>query len=122
MLVVNIAEFIISISCLLLSLHTGNVNYVALCISGGVVVRFVFVFCLLSIGVFSISPFKIVQSILPGLLLGGLLALVYYMERMVQINMSIIFHLLLNGGIWAMVTGSYLLFDKDIQFKTLLRR
>lgn len=122
MLVVNVAEFLISISCLLLSLHTGNVNYVALCISGGVVVRFVFVFCLLSIGVFSISPFKIVQSILPGLLLGGFLALVYYMERMVQINMSIIFHLVLNGGIWALVTGSYLLFDKDIQFKTLLRR
>lgn len=122
MLVVNIAEFIISISCLLLSLHTGNVNYVALCISGGVVVRFVFVFCLLSVGVFSISPFKIVQSIIPGLFLGALLALIYYIEKLMHINMNIIFHLLLNGGIWAMVTGSYLLFDKDIQFKTLLRR
>ena len=121
MLVVNIAEFIVSISCLLLSLHTGNVNYVAFCISIGVVVRFVFVFCLLSIGVFSISPFKIVQSILPGILLGSLLAFIYYIEELLHLDLNIILHLLLNSCIWALLTGSYLLFDKDIQIKNLLK-
>lgn len=121
MLVVNIAEFIVSISCLLLSLHTGNVNYVAFCISIGVVVRFVFVFCLLSIGVFSISPFKIVQSILPGILLGSLLAFIYYIEELLHLDLNIILHLLLNSCIWALLTGSYLLFDKDILIKNLLK-
>lgn len=121
MLVVNIAEFIVSISCLLLSLHTGNVNYVAFCISIGVVVRFVFVFCLLSIGVFSISPFKIVQTILPGILLGSLLAFIYYIEELLHLNLNIILHLLLNSCIWALLTGSCLLFNKDIQIKNLLK-
>lgn len=122
MLVVNIAEFVVSVSCLLLSLHTGNVNYVALCISCGIVVRFIFVFCLLSIGVFSISPIKIIQSILPGMLLGILLALVFYVEEILHFNLNMIIHLLLNGGIWAIIIGAYLLFDKDIRFKALLKR
>lgn len=120
MLIVNIVEFVVSISCLLLSLHTGDVNFVALCISGGVVVRFFFVFSLLSLGVFSVSPLRVIQSILPGLLLGVTLALIYFLEGNFVTNK--ILHLLFNGLVWFAITGGYLLFDKDIQLKSFVRR
>lgn len=120
MLIVNIVEFVVSISCLLLSLRTGDVNFVALCISGGVVVRFFFVFSLLSLGVFSVSPLRVIQSILPGLLLGVTLALIYFLEGNFVTNK--ILHLLFNGLVWFAITGGYLLFDKDIQLKSFVRR
>lgn len=122
MLVVNVVEFIVSISCLLLSLHTGNVNNVAFCISIGVIVRFIFVFSLLSIGVFSISPYKIIQSILPGILLGMLLAMIFWTEECLRMNLSKIIHLLINVCVWAVITALYLLFDKDIQLKSIIKR
>ena len=122
MLIVNIAEFIISISCLMLSLPSGDVNFVALCISAGIIVRFGFVFSLLSIGVFKISPLRILQSIFPGLLLGLCLAALYWVETQLNIDMNMFLHLVVNGGICVIVIGSYLLFDKDVLLKTLLKR
>lgn len=122
MLVVNFTEFIVSVFCLLLSLHTGNVNFVALCISIGVIVRFVFVFLLLSIGIFSISPFKIVKSIFPGFLLGGCLAILFGLEKNLNIDLSKILHLLINGSIWVVITALYLFFDKDIKLKSFIKR
>lgn len=122
MLVVNITEFIISISCLMLSLPSGDVNFVALCISVGIIVRFGFVFSLLSIGVFKISPLRILQSIFPGLLLGLCLAAFYWVENQLNINMNMFLHLVVNGVICVIVIGSYFLFDKEVQLKTLLKR
>jgi len=122
MLIVNITEFIISISCLMLSLPSGNVNFVALCISAGIIVRFGFVFSLLSIGVFKISPLRILQSLFPGVLLGLCLGALYWSETKLNINMNMFVHLAVNGGICVIVIGSYLLFNKEVQLKTLLKR
>lgn len=122
MLVVNITEFIVSVSCLLFSLRTGNVNYVAMCVSAGVIIRFIFVFSLLSKGVFSISPFKILQTIFPGFLLGSILIILYLGEMQMNLGLGKISHLILNGSIWGLMTGIYLYFDKDIQLKTLIKR
>lgn len=122
MLVVNITEFIVSISCLMLSLPSGDVNFVALCISAGIIVRFVFVFSLLSIRVFKISPLKILQSLFPGILLGLCIATLYWCETQLNININMFVHLVVNGGICVIVIGLYLLFDKEVQLKTLLKK
>lgn len=122
MLVVNITEFIISISCLMLSLPSGDVNFVASCISAGIIIRFFFVFSLLSIGVFKISPLRILQPFSPGLFLGLCLAILYWSETQLNISMNMFVHLAVNSGLCVIVVGLYLLFDKEVQLKTLLKR
>lgn len=122
MLVVNVVEFVVTISCLLFSLYTGDVNFVALCISFGVLVRFVFVFSLLSVRVFFISPLRIVRVIFPGLLLGCLLATIFWLMESIDISWNKLVHLLVNGSIWAVLIVPYLLFDKDVNFKSLIKK
>lgn len=99
MLVVNITELIISITCLFFSLQTGNVVTVAKVISLGILLRFVSVFFILSLWVFDISPILVLKRIVPGILLALLLVCIYSGMEFGQLHFPLLIRLLINGAV-----------------------
>lgn len=121
-LMVNVAEFSITIVCLLLSLQTRNVSIVAAAISIGIAIRFFAVFAILSRGVFHFSPLNIVQSIFPGIISALVTACVLAILANATINVPSLLRLIINGLVLFSAIGGTLLFNKSLNIKDVIKK
>lgn len=79
MLVVCIIEAIWSLIALFAGIKLGSLNYIALCISIGIVMRFLSSFSIIYLKIFKLSFISIIEDIYKGMLLGILMGGILYL-------------------------------------------
>lgn len=121
-LVVNITELVISLVCLFIGLQTRSVNLVAAAISIGIVIRFFSVFSILSIGVFSVSPVKLLRPILPGTLLSFAVGAVFYLLSNIMGEMNSPLRLCIYAVLLLLIIGITLYFNKTLNLKSIIKK
>ena len=122
MLVVNVTECIISLTCLFFSLQSGHVLIVAKAISLGILFRFVSVFFILSFWVFRISPLLILKGIFPGIVFAILLACAYSGIASVELQMPLLVQLFLKCILFLIMVLIGLYTMGDIKMTEILKK
>lgn len=100
-----VMEFVISISCLCVGFVLGGLNTVAVLVSIGVALRFVYIFTILMKVVFKHSLWAFARFVLPGIFLGVLSFLLMWGEYILLPNMHIIVDMILYCIVYAICVG-----------------